>query len=119
MNPTSHKRFYEKVANELGFPVEEVEYIVDNYWKTIRKIMENQEHYRINVDQIGDFIILRKKVKKKIAAYKKRLDYINMKEYKQFTRYAELESKISKLEGLFNQYESEAERRKEIKKCRK
>jgi hypothetical protein len=74
MNPKKSNKLYTEVSEDLNLNEEQVEDIIEFYYKEVRKNLSDLVHPRINLDGLGHFVAKPIIIKNAISKNKKFLD---------------------------------------------
>ena len=91
MNPKPAKSYLKEYSDKIGIPIEDVEILVNAYWRALKNSIEDVRHFRIRLLGIGRFFLSYKKFQKLIVNRKKeakqvRSDSNIAKEYQHYLK---------------------------------
>jgi hypothetical protein len=109
MNPKKSNKLYTEVSEDLNLKEDQVEDIIEFYYKEVRRNLSDLLHPRINLDGLGHFVAKPVIIRNAISRNKKFLDvqrtdtfaeYFNKKNTKtKLDSLITLESKLTEIEN--------------------
>ena len=97
MNPKKSNKLYTEISEDLSLNEDQVEDIIEFYYKEVRKNLSSLENLRINLPGLGHFIIQKKSVDALILKYR---NLNNKYDTQTFINYHNKKSAEQKLEKL-------------------
>ena len=99
MNPKKSNKLYTEVSEDLNLNEEQVEDIIEFYYKEVRKKLSSLEDIRLNIPGLGHFVIKKVSVDKLVKKYE---NMVNKYDSQTFSNYHNKKLAQAKLEKLYN-----------------
>lgn len=100
MNPKSHKKFKEGIAEEVGVHPNVVDDFIDFYYTEVRKNLTDMTYPRLHLDGLGTFELRRKKLEMTIKKCKDILGNIGKQTYKGYEKSVAVKERLVLLERI-------------------
>ena len=113
MNPKKSNKLYTEVSEDLNLNEEQVEDIIEFYYKEVRRNLSDLVHPRINLDGLGHFVAKPIIIKNAISKNKKFLDAQRTDTFAEYFSKKNTKTKLDLLINLENKL-TEIENKKEI-----
>ena len=113
MNPKKSNKLYTEVSEDLNLKEDQVEDIIEFYYKEVRRNLSDLLHPRVNLDGLGHFVAKPMIIRNAISKNKKSLD---VQRTDTFAEYFNKKNTKTKLEALITLESklTEIEHKKEI-----
>ena len=116
MNPKSHKKFKEQIAEEVGVHPKVVDDFITFYYAKLRKSLSTLEYPRVMVDGLGTFFIRKRKLETAIKKNKSILGNLRKRTYKGSEKTYAINKKLEEMESALEIIEDNLKKKKEFKK---
>jgi len=115
LDPKSYKDFFEEIAKECGVHKNLVGELVRFFYAEVRKNLENLEHTRIQLPNLGTFILRKGRLDRAIKRHKDILGNIEKTTYIGYGNHLPVKDKLDKMEKATKRIEKEITNKKEWK----
>lgn len=115
MNPKKSKELIPVVAKELEMDEILVKKVIDFYWNSVRKSMEDLKYPDIQVANFGRFVIKQNTFDKKIEGHKKYLDDKDNLTFGKYYKYKQVEEGYAKMIELKKHIDERNEKKKSFR----
>lgn len=113
--PENYKSYFKKVAAECEVHPDLVEELVRFFYGNIRKNLENLDHSRVLLPNLGTFILRKNRVEKSIKRHKDMLGNMEKTTYSGYGKHLPVKEKLIKLEKADKRLSEEIEKKKNWK----
>ena len=113
--PENYKSYFKKVAAECEVHPDLVEELVRFFYGNIRKNLENLDHSRVLLPNLGTFILRKNRVEKSIKRHKDMLGNMEKTTYSGYGKHLPVKEKLIKLEKADKRLSKEIEKKKNWK----
>jgi nucleoid DNA-binding protein len=113
MNPKKSNKLYTEISEDLSLNEDQVEDIIEFYYKEVRRNLSDLVHPRINLDGLGHFVAKPVIIKNAISKNKKFLDGQRTDTYAEYFSKKNTKTKLDLLINLESKL-IEIENKKEI-----
>jgi len=107
LNPKSYKDFFKEIAKECGVHENLVGELVRFFYAEVRTSLENLEHTRIQLPNLGTFILRKGRLDRAIKRHKDMLGNIEKTTYIGYGNHLPLKDKLNKMEKAVVRVEEE------------
>ena len=115
MNPKKSKELIPVVAKELEMDEILVKKVIDFYWNSVRKSMEDLKYPDIQIANFGRFVIKQSTFDKKIQRYKEYLDNQDNLTFGKYYKYKQVEEGYAKMIEVKKYIDERNEKKKSFK----
>lgn len=115
MNPKKSKELIPVVAKELEMDEILVKKVIDFYWNSVRKSMEDLKYPDIQIANFGRFVIKQSTFDKKIQRYKDYLDNQDNLTFGKYYKYKQVEEGYAKMIEVKKYIDERNEKKKSFK----
>lgn len=115
MNPKKSKELIPLVAKELEMDEILVKKVIDFYWNSVRKSMEDLKYPDIQIANFGRFVIKQSTFDKKIQRYKDYLDNQDNLTFGKYYKYKQVEEGYAKMIEVKKYIDERNEKKKSFK----
>lgn len=122
MNPLKKQEIIKLTSKKLNIPEEDVEKMVNLYYKEIKNTIKYVKHVNVSLIGLGTFSIMSRKLERSLTKKKRfvdmvenRMDDISMISYKELQK---RKAEVSNMEEVFSSYTEQQEKRKIMKESR-
>ena len=119
MNPTKRKEITKKTAESLGLDHLVVDDVVAFFYRTTQKKLSAMSSPSVNVPNMGTFVLMRKRVEKKLEKYTAFLNKIDPSEsIRMYETSLQVKADIEKYAEILEKMDQEQQRKKEVIKLK-
>ncbi len=119
MNPTKRKEITKKTAESLGLDHLVVDDVVAFFYRTTQKKLSAVSSPSVNVPNMGTFVLMRKRVEKKLEKYTAFLNKIDPSEsIRMYETSLQVKADIEKYTAILEKMDQEQQRKKEVIKLK-
>lgn len=119
MNPIKRKELTRKTAESLGLDHLVVDDVVSFFYRTAQKKLSSVTAPSVNVPNMGTFVLMRKRVEKKLEKYTAFLNKIDPSEsIRMYETSLQVKSDIEKYTAILEKMDEEQQRKKEVNKLK-
>lgn len=119
MNPTKRKEITKKTAESLGLDHLIVDDVVAFFYRTTQKKLSAVSSPSVNVPNMGTFVLMRKRVEKKLEKYTAFLNKIDPSEsIRMYETSLQVKADIEKYTAILEKMDQEQQRKKEVIKLK-
>lgn len=115
MNPKKSKELIPVVAKQLEMDEILVKKVIDFYWNSVRKSMEDLKYPDIQIANFGRFVIKQSTFDKKIQRYKDYLDNQDNLTFGKYYKYKQVEEGYAKMIEVKKYIDERNEKKKSFK----
>jgi nucleoid DNA-binding protein len=115
LNPKKSKELIPLVAKELEMDEILVKKVIDFYWNSVRKSMEDLKYPDIQIANFGRFVIKQSTFDKKIQRYKDYLDNQDNLTFGKYYKYKQVEEGYAKMIEVKKYIDERNEKKKSFK----
>lgn len=116
MNPTKRKEISKQTAEKLGRDFSQVDEIAAFYFRYVQKRLSAMEHIAVKVDNLGTFVLKKKRVENKLEKFKNYIKLVDETEsIRAFENKQTAKKDIEKFEAALQLMEQEEQRKQEIR----
>jgi nucleoid DNA-binding protein len=115
LNPKKSKELIPVVAKELEMDEILVKKVIDFYWNSVRKSMEDLKYPDIQIANFGRFVIKQSTFDKKIQRYKDYLDNQDNLTFGKYYKYKQVEEGYAKMIEVKKYIDERNEKKKSFK----
>lgn len=109
LNPKNYKEFFEKVAEECEVHPNLVDNFVRFFYSEVRKHMEDLDHTRIRLPNLGLFITRKGRLDRAIKRHKDMLGNLEKRTFKGYNKHLPIKEKLQLMEDAAKRIEKEVE----------
>jgi len=119
LNPTKRKEITKKTAESLGLDHLVVDDVVAFFYRTTQKKLSAMSSPSVNVPNMGTFVLMRKRVEKKLEKYTAFLNKIDPSEsIRMYETSLQVKADIEKYAEILEKMDQEQQRKKEVIKLK-
>jgi hypothetical protein len=119
LNPTKRKEITKKTAESLGLDHLVVDDVVAFFYRTTQKKLSAMSSPSVNVPNMGTFVLMRKRVEKKLEKYTAFLNKIDPSEsIRMYETSLQVKADIEKYTEILEKMDQEQQRKKEVIKLK-
>jgi hypothetical protein len=119
LNPTKRKEITKKTAESLGLDHLVVDDVVAFFYRTTQKKLSAVSSPSVNVPNMGTFVLMRKRVEKKLEKYTAFLNKIDPSEsIRMYETSLQVKADIEKYTAILEKMDQEQQRKKEVIKLK-
>jgi hypothetical protein len=119
LNPTKRKEITKKTAESLGIDHLVVDDVVAFFYRTTQKKLSAMSSPSVNVPNMGTFVLMRKRVEKKLEKYTAFLNKIDPSEsIRMYETSLQVKADIEKYTEILEKMDQEQQRKKEVIKLK-
>lgn len=118
MNPKKPKVLLESLYLDLDLDKNLIIDIIDFYWLNVRKSITQVTYPRIGIENLGSFELKIKSLQNTIDKYQNALDKTDTSNFRKYSKYIAIKSRIEVLENSKTIILEEKQRKKQIKNNR-
>lgn len=115
LNPKSYKDFFKQIAKECEVHEDLVEELVRFFYNEVRKHLEELDHTRILLPNLGTFILRKGRLERAIKRHKDMLGNIEKTTYVGYGNHLPVKDKLIKMEKAVKRIEEELNNKKNWK----
>jgi len=109
LNPKNYREFFEEVAKECEVHPNLVDNFVRFFYGEVRKHMENLDHTRIRLPNLGVFITRKGRLDRAIKRHKDMLGNLEKRTFKGYNKHLPIKEKLQLMEDAAKRIEKEVE----------
>lgn len=114
MNPIKRKQISDKVAAQTGHDQSLIDGIISAYYREVQRTLASVEHNVVHVLGLGNFVIQKKRVERKLEKYQRFYDSVNEEEsMRAYATKQEVKADIDKYRDVMIRFDTEAIRKQE------
>lgn len=115
LNPRNYKEFFEEVAKECEVHPNLVDTFVRFFYSEIRKHMEDLDHTRIRLPNLGMFITRKGRLDRAIKRHKDMLGNLEKRTFKGYNKHLPIKEKLQLMEKAAERIDQEVKNKKDWK----
>ena len=115
MIPVKPKILFKQIAEEDDINQQLIDDVVTHYYRTIRVLLSELKHTRINIDGIGQFVVKPKAVQKLIDKYNRNLANLDGYSLTSYHNKIRLETRLEELNNVSLLIQQEKESKEQFK----